>query len=828
MASKNRVPYKSKLKTELEEVSVEMGKILHDLQRNLPNNSNSKKALTKMNSKVRPQQTPKPKLGKLPSTNQSRPIWHTSKINSVEKYSNPSTKTVFNKYTNQKIIPTKNVTSKPLIVNKPVNLQRLPSKGNFNSRVVDKSPTMNLHYDEVLKQLNNKVQFAIKEKKTFTLCGNLQSIRNALVARGWVEKIRTHINSYDYENLKRLLGLPITQLVMSIHDEKKGDTCRRVIMSKLLGKNQVDFYWDQNLDCFRVCPDNVKFTLFNRIKRGISQYTSKCGLSEAMKTCYWFKTGVSNINYPRTYNLSNEEEATDFINDFRLTACMSLIKYMMYNIQTKQVRKIIAEDGKVPLSVYTFAVSELNKFIRKSNHDDIDFEIESAKAHEWSSFLEEFYRIVHIGVRFKPNRRDNAEKILQTTISLFAKLKVIWPPLHCDGTQNIWILKPFNSCRGQGIFLCRTLQYITKITKLHSDKRYIIQKYIENPLLIYNTKFDIRQWFLISSTDPLTIWIYKDCYLRFSTQLYTLNKLSETIHLTNNSIQSKYRNCSDRSKNLPNCNMWDSKQFREYLEKIGYAKAFDHVIYPGMKEAISTAIINQSSLDTRKNSFELYGSDFMVTPDFKPWLIEINAHPALFGSTPVTSRMCPRVLEDLIKVIIDHNKIPSASTGQFELLYKEKQCILPPIKSLELHLHGKKLSKSYFSNLDDRAFKTKAVARETVIEATNRIKSAIKTFMTGRTVEHKDESNNTSIENPTSKTSLQLTKNTHSLLLTAPTTKMIAPSKSDIKKTKSENSIQKSLNEAISFRRNIFKDVIQSMKDFTETYENYKQTSNNQ
>jgi len=68
----------------------------------------------------------------------------------------------------------------------------------------------------------------------------------------------------------------------------------------------------------------------------------------------------------------------------------------------------------------------------------------------------------------------------------------------------------------------------------------VAQKYIENPLIILNRKFDIRVWVVVSSWNPLKVYYYTDCYVRFAGQDYDTKKIDNAFsHLTNNAVTAK-------------------------------------------------------------------------------------------------------------------------------------------------------------------------------------------------------------------------------------------------------------------------------------------------
>jgi tubulin--tyrosine ligase len=115
--------------------------------------------------------------------------------------------------------------------------------------------------------------------------------------------------------------------------------------------------------------------------------------------------------------------------------------------------------------------------------------------------------------------------------------------------QSIWIVKPGeNSNRGRGIEIFKDLEAIKDFVETCSREnepektKFVIQKYIANPLLVEKRKFDLRVFGVASimGGNEFRGYFYREGYLRTSSREYDIKDIGNRyVHLTNDAIQKK-------------------------------------------------------------------------------------------------------------------------------------------------------------------------------------------------------------------------------------------------------------------------------------------------
>ncbi|XP_042637589.1 tubulin monoglycylase TTLL3 [Orycteropus afer afer] len=538
-----------------------------------------------------------------------------------------------------------------------------------------------------LRNAKIHVERAVKQKKIFMIQGRYPVIRCLLRRRGWVEKKMAHHTG--------------TTLPPSQKDLDSSVMCDSDIEEE-----------DEDEDKEFHPPQLINFEGLLEFDDLDGTHALMVGLCLNLRNLPWFDEADADSFFPRCYRLGAEDDKRAFIEDFWLTAARNVLKLVVksewkpYSIQEEEEEEEAPGDKqhkkqeKKPVTVSPEFVDEAlcacEEHLSNLAHMDIDKDLEAPlylSPEGWSLFLQRYYQVVHEGAELKhlDTQVQRCEDILQ-------QLRAVVPQIDMEGDRNVWIVKPGAKSRGRGIVCMDHLEQMLKLVNCNpmmmKDGKWVVQKYIERPLLIFGTKFDLRQWFLVTDWNPLTVWFYRDSYIRFSTQPFSLQNLDNSVHLCNNSIQKHLENSCHRHPQLPPDNMWSSQKFQAHLQKMGAPEAWSTIIVPGMKAAVIHALqTSQDTVQCRKASFELYGADFVFGEDFQPWLIEINASPTMAPSTAVTARLCAGVQADTLRVVIDRRQDRNCDTGGFELIYKQPAVEVPQYVGIRLLVEGSTIKK---------------------------------------------------------------------------------------------------------------------------------------
>lgn len=121
--------------------------------------------------------------------------------------------------------------------------------------------------------------------------------------------------------------------------------------------------------------------------------------------------------------------------------------------------------------------------------------------------------------------------------------------------SSLWIMKPVASSCGRGISVINSTQAAAiaekKQKSIHKAMQLgrtlkadiLIQRYLKDPLLIGDKKFDLRIYVLVTGVDPLRVYIHHEGLTRISTSSYSeKNYNNRFAHLTNYSVNKKAAN----------------------------------------------------------------------------------------------------------------------------------------------------------------------------------------------------------------------------------------------------------------------------------------------
>jgi len=223
------------------------------------------------------------------------------------------------------------------------------------------------------------------------------------------------------------------------------------------------------------------------------------------------------------------------------------------------------------------------------------------------------------------------------------------------GTDGaLFIVKPNNGSGGQGISVTADLASAADRTDT------VVQRYVDRPYPIDGRKGHLRIYVLITSVEPLRAYIYRDGIVRFAPEPYDPRpeRLGDiSMHVTNTALHTghpdlKISQDPDRDDEGM---IWSLAGFLRRMDQDGRDSqaVFSEISYLACS---FLNILREDGFFRRwadagpRRAFppKVFGMDVLVDAEGHPWLLEIQASPAVTGAPLVN-----KVNAGLLRTIFD-------------------------------------------------------------------------------------------------------------------------------------------------------------------------------
>mmetsp|Transcript_2139 Transcript_2139/g.6520 ORF Transcript_2139/g.6520 Transcript_2139/m.6520 type:complete len:964 (+) Transcript_2139:305-3196(+) len=390
---------------------------------------------------------------------------------------------------------------------------------------------------------------------------------------------------------------------------------------------------------------------------------TKVGLAKNLRSLQWLDKVDMNRFFPRMYNLANPWEMQDFVEDFVFVASHCEIVRFLQGLPVSASTKAGWEDDKGGRSrrILEAAYHVCGKYLdNKQKLRSLD-----PTGSVQGVLTMEDYLQLRPDCRTQPEKeRESARKgrwdeaddakMRSDMEAMLQRLQEDHIQLKMDGTRNVWIVKPGHGSRGRGIKCFDDLIAIIKYATSRK-KSAIVQKYVENCLLLDDKKFDIRAWVLVSNWNPLTVWMFEP-YIRLCTDDHSLEPESlenKFAHLCNRCVQEHSDEYEEEDGE--GGTMWSVATLTDYLDaNFGDGKElWKKIRAQCMQIALYVMHSCQEAIDNRLGCFEWFGLDFMVDLDFNVWTLECNISPDLSKGTEVLERLVPAAMTSAWDMLLE-------------------------------------------------------------------------------------------------------------------------------------------------------------------------------